>query len=143
MIGRQPGEEVEVEVNRQGQTRQVRVRLAAATTSSKPRSTWAADQAWDRLGMQLEEVPAGELKGNHQFRGGLRVKQVRAESLAAQQGVVSGDILVGIHQWVTATHADLAYVLKSDRLAEEDHVKFYILRGNNTLFGNLKTSVMR
>jgi serine protease Do len=143
MIGRQPGDEVEIEVNRQGQKHQVRVRLAAATSQDAAPASWALDQAWQRLGMRLEPISAEDMQGSGQFRGGLRVAEVRPNSLGAQQGVMSGDVLVGIHVWVTSTESDLAYVLKSDRLSAEPQVKFYIVRGTHTLFGNLKTSVLR
>jgi serine protease Do len=56
---------------------------------------------------------------------------------------VAGDVLVGLHEWVTASRNDLAYVLASNQVHEFDSIKFYILRGQETLFGRLPVTWRR
>ena len=48
-----------------------------------------------------------------------------------------GDILVGLHVWETATLENVAYILKRPDFAKLGPVKFFILRGDETLFGYL------
>jgi serine protease Do len=57
--------------------------------------------------------------------------------------VLAGDVLVGLHEWVTASRNDLAYVMSSSRVQQFDSVKFYILRGQDTLFGHLPVTRRR
>ena len=69
------------------------------------------------------------------YGGGLRVTKVRADSPAAQEGVVRGDILVGMHKWETANLENLEFVLRSSEVQQGTRVKFYILRDGRTWYG--------
>ena len=144
MIGLRPGQEVNFEVNRQKHSQQVKVQLVAANptvtqTVAKPTSTDAVlQEAWSAYGMKLERLSDDSPRVTHaQFNGGLRVAEVRPGSPAADEGVMSGDMLVGMHEWVTASPDDLAYVLRSNKITQMSSIKFYILRGNNLLHGQL------
>jgi serine protease Do len=139
MIGLRPGQQVQFELVRNGQTHQVPLELVAASrqTSGSPREV-AFEQAWQSFGIRLEAVPSPQLAGvNGQFAGGLRVLEVRPGSPADLEGVVAGDVLVGLHEWVTASPNDLAYIMASSQVRQVDSVKFYIVRGQDTLFGHL------
>ena len=68
---------------------------------------------------------------------------VRPASPAARQGVRPGDLLVGLHKWETSSFADLAYILKEPNLAVKNSVKFYVLRGDETLYGHLPVTWRR
>jgi serine protease Do len=62
---------------------------------------------------------------------------VRPGGPASEQGIREGDILVGLHIWETVAIDNLVYILDK---ADEEHlnpIKFYVLRGRETLFGHL------
>jgi serine protease Do len=71
------------------------------------------------------------------------VTEVREGGPAAEQGIRVGDILVGLHVWETIAIDNIAYILER---AEADHlnpIKFYVLRGRETLFGHLVSETVR
>ncbi len=55
----------------------------------------------------------------------------------ASQGIHRNDILVGMHVWETVSLKNLAYVINRKDLSELQPLKFYILRGRETLYGYL------
>jgi serine protease Do len=75
------------------------------------------------------------------YRGGLMVLAVRPESPAARQGIRRGDVLVGMHIWETVTLENVNYILNRSDFGTIDPVKFYILRGNETLYGHMTVSL--
>ena len=91
------------------------------------------------LGVELKPIAPDEFRKNHQtrYRGGLSVTAVRPNSPAASQGIVPGDVLVGMHIWETVTLENVAYILKRPDFASLSPVKFFILRGDETLYGYL------
>lgn len=145
MLGMQAGQETDVLLERGPQPLQVRVRLAAANTRLVSRSSPdTLDLAWETLGLRLAEQPVDEVRrGPSTFKGGLRVLSVRAASPAARQGVRAGDVLVGLHKWETSSVSDLAYILKEPNVAQKDSIKFYVLRGDETLYGHLPVTWQR
>jgi serine protease Do len=77
------------------------------------------------------------------YRGGLLGKDVRTKGPASEQGIREGDILVGLHVWETISYENVTYVLDK---AQEDNLgplKFYVLRGRETLFGHLTSDTVR
>ena len=48
-----------------------------------------------------------------------------------------GDVLVGMHIWETVSLENVAYILKRPDFASLSPVKFFILRGDETLYGYL------
>ena len=69
------------------------------------------------------------------------MEAVRERSPAANQGIRPGDVLVGMHIWETISLENLEYVMGRPDLASMNPVKFFILRGNQTLFGHLSIPV--
>jgi serine protease Do len=67
----------------------------------------------------------------------MRVVEVRASSPAAEEGIRSGDLLVGMHGWETASAQDIDYIVTRPNLAEIGSMKFYVLRGKSMLYGHL------
>jgi serine protease Do len=95
-------------------------------------------KTWDVLGMELVEEPKSSfIKKNSRYRGGMRVVDVRPGSAAAQEGIRSGDVLVGMHGWETASNQDVDYIVTRPNLEEIGSMKFYVLRGKNMLYGHL------
>jgi len=76
----------------------------------------------------------------------LAVTGVRPGSPAARQGLLRGDVLVGMHVWQTVTLENVEYILKSPA-AESEPLKFYILRtsdnGSEVLWGRLDLAGQR
>lgn len=98
----------------------------------------ACSKAWDILGMELTEEPKSTFKQRaSRYRGGMRVVEVRPGSPAAKEGIRSGDILVGMHGWETASSQDIDYIVTRPNLAEIGSMKFYVLRGKTMLYGHL------
>jgi serine protease Do len=140
LLGRKPGERVPVLLARSGGEEQIQLALAAAPHQSRS----LEDRCWDQLGIRLDGMPASSVrKLQARYRGGLLVTDVRPDGPAAAQGIRAGDILVGLHVWETIAADNVAYIL--DR-ADEDQLgplKFYILRGRDTLFGHITSDTLR
>jgi serine protease Do len=66
---------------------------------------------------------------------------VRPTSPAARQGILRGDVLVGMHVWETVTPENVEYILNRPDFTEIDPLKFYILRsgerGSEVLYGHM------
>ena len=95
--------------------------------------------------MELKPIPADEFRQTHatHYRGGLEVVAVRPYSPAASQGIMPGDVLVGMHIWETLTLDNVAYILKRSDFASAGPVKFFILRGDETLYGYLPATATK
>jgi len=144
LLGRRAGESVPVVVLRDGESIELNLALAnrvnhrpqqiaSTTTNSLQEETWAT------LGLRFEKAPSNLFRSSASpYQGGMRVVAVKADSSAAKQGVRTGDVLVRMHRWSTATSKDIRFIIDhADSLARAGTVKFYILRGNDTFFGHL------
>jgi serine protease Do len=135
MLDHAPGQTLRLTVRRSGNPVTLNLTLGRAPESQR----MAAQPAWELLGVELRPVPSEEFRNNHQtrYRGGLTVTLVRPNSPAAAQGIAAGDVLVGMHIWETTTLDNVAYILKRPDFADLNPVKFFILRGDETLYGYL------
>jgi len=134
LLGRKVGEEISVTIKRDQTEKKVSLVLA----SLPGRRTKTPNRAWETLGMQLAVVPAENFRrAKSRYRGGLRVTAVRQGGPAAEQGIRRNDVLVGMHIWETVSMDNLAYVLKRADSEKIHPLKFYILRGTDTLYGHL------
>ena len=142
MLDRKPGETLRVAVRR-ASADSVALKLKLGTVPESQRL--ASQPAWDALGVELKLIPTEEFRKSHQtrYRGGLGVTAVRPNSPASQQGIVPGDVLVGMHIWETASLENVAYILARPDFAKLNPVKFYILRGDETLYGYMPVSVAK
>ena len=133
MLDRKPGEKIRLAVRRAGEPLTLSLTLGDVPEAVKP----VAQPAWELLGVELKPIAPDEFRKNHQtrYRGGLKVTAVRPNSPAASQGIVPGDVLVGMHIWETVTLENVAYILKRPDFASLSPVKFFILRGDETLYG--------
>ncbi|MCE5266478.1 MAG: trypsin-like peptidase domain-containing protein [Planctomycetaceae bacterium] len=133
MIDRKPGDMVRLSIQRSGNP------LNLSLTLGKGAEKIAASEqpAWESLGVELKAIPTDEFRKTHQtrYRGGLTVTAVRPNSPAASQGIAPGDVLVGMHLWETVTLDNVAYILKRPDFTSMGPVKFFILRGDETLYG--------
>ncbi|HEY5312443.1 MAG TPA: trypsin-like peptidase domain-containing protein [Pirellulales bacterium] len=137
LLGHHAGETVDVAVERDRQPLHLKLTLGKLPTSELAE----ADSVWNLLGLRLESIPARQFQQyRSRYRGGLSVSEVRPDSPAARQGIRRGDILVGMHVWETISIENVAYILGRPDFAQLGPLKFYILRGNETLFGHLTVS---
>jgi len=131
MLERKPGENVQLAVRRSNELLALKLTLGEATVvkSDQP--------AWELLGLELQPLSPAEFRQRQptRYRGGLLVTAVRPNSPAAEQGIMAGDVLVGMHIWETASLENVAYILKRPDLAALSPMKFFILRNGETLYG--------
>jgi len=135
ILGLDVGESISVSVRRGEETLVLTMELAKVPDNLKP----AVGPHWELLGLQLKPISTKEFQKNYRtrYRGGLTVAAVRPHGPAATQGIRSGDVLVGMHIWETVSLKNVDYVVNRPDLPKLNPVKFYILRGNETLYGYL------
>ncbi len=169
LLGRPVGDKVEFVVRRNSETTSkelavaplsperanaVRTQLHAGgalasnevRVAEKPASAAAAtaDRTWEILGVKLEKLPTGDksLTGQ-QYRGGMRVTDVRQQSPASMNGIRRGDVLVGLHVWETIDRDNVDFVLNHPDFRTINPIKFYIVRSGETLFGHFNLTAAR
>lgn len=151
LLGRRAGDKVPVRVARDGEL--LDVELVVADRSGRTpvvrgsRGSNDGDamrpldrSTWEAFGLILEPESRSTLRNRGMpFSGGMRVVRVRADSSAAEQGVVVNDILVRIHRWYTTSDQDVRYVLnRRDAIAKQlGTVRFDIVRGKERYYGRL------
>jgi serine protease Do len=132
LLGRPAGQSVAVSVQRDGQAQTLELVLPSAS----PVADEFEQRAWRTLGVKL--VPASKedcQRSTSRYRGGMRVQAVRPDSPAGRQGIRGGDILVGMHVWETISKDNVQYVLNHADFEGFQPLKFFILRGDETLYG--------
>jgi serine protease Do len=152
-LGRPIGEKIEITVRRGDKTESLTMLLGsiaggrrvadsghAVVRAQSEEST--ADKAYRLMGIRLtpvSDVEKRQLGGR--YRGGMKVMEVNPKGTAAQNGIRVGDILVGLHVWETINFDNINYVLDHRELPTFNPLKFYILRGQETLYGHLQVPV--
>jgi serine protease Do len=68
----------------------------------------------------------------------MRVTEVRSGSPAKANGIRAGDVLVGLHVWETISAENVSYVLDHKQFRTFNPLKFYIIRGSETLYGHMQ-----
>lgn len=140
LIGRKAGDSVPVTIVRAGAEEHVDLSLAEMHRTAESLD----DRCWAEIGLRLEPASASKVqKLQARYRGGLLVTAVRDGGPAAEQGIREGDILVGLHVWETIAPDNVSYIL--DKAVEEhlNPIKFYVLRGRETLFGHIVSDIVR
>lgn len=133
MLERRAGEKVQLAIRRGGDSMTMQLTLANLPKKLKP----PAYPAWETLGLELKSIATKEFRRRYQtrYRGGLSVISVRRDSPAAKQGIRRGDVLVGMHIWETVSIENVSYILNRPDLSNLNPIKFFILRGSETLYG--------
>ncbi|MCA9089465.1 MAG: trypsin-like peptidase domain-containing protein [Planctomycetaceae bacterium] len=160
MLGHRIGEELKLTIKRDDAEQDLNLQIAALSIRHRqpgrqmlppavPSSAVAVsapvagttdknDECWSVLGLRLASVPKGDSSLNSQpYRGGMRIVEVREQSPAYHNGLQVGDVLVGLHVWETVNQENIDYVLSQNPSIAP--LKFYILRGGETLFGHFET----
>jgi serine protease Do len=134
-----PGENLDLEVERGGQ----RLELAMRTEIRDGESQSVDELAWAVIGVQARPVAESTMRRLNarmrtKYRGGLYISAVRPGSPAEQQGILTGDVMLGIHGWQTASMKDLAGILEHPDIQRGPRAKFYLVRREQTLFGHIE-----
>ena len=139
LLDRKAGDHLDLTVRRDGRSLNLSLVLGELPEQSR-----TAGGAWEALGLDLRAMSSAEFKQKFRstrYRGGLLVVDVQPSSPAADAGIRSGDVLVGMHVWETVSLDNVAYVLKRPDFSGSTPLKFFILRGNETLFGFMPVSL--
>jgi serine protease Do len=135
LIGQGADQPLVIDIRRDGQPRSVELALSPLTESEAPFD----DRSWQLLGMRLSRVTKAENATLFtRYRGGMRIDAIRPDGPAANQGIRPGDVLVGMHVWETITPDNVLYVVDHVDFERFQPVKFYILRGSETLYGHMR-----
>ncbi len=135
-LGQTAGEELAISVVRKDSSVSGKLALVSVSKPGRPGLT---ERVWGTLGIKLALMNDGDFKQlNSRYHGGLKVLDVRKNSPAWQQGIRSGDVLVGMHIWETTSLENIAYILEREELTKEEPVVFYIIRGTETLQGQIQ-----
>lgn len=139
LLNRDADTPVDITLDRSGQ--QETASLALLRTSHRKASP-VGDRAWEVIGVKVNTVPSSIVRQvSSRYRGGLKIDGVRKGSPAENQGIQTGDVLVGMHVWETISMDNLAYILNRKDVLNSQPIKFYILRGSETLYGHMPISV--
>jgi serine protease Do len=137
LLSHSPGDDLRVTVLRNGEETALSLVLGEPAFAQPD----IADRAWQLLGVRLVPAsPQAVQQMSSRYRGGMRVTAIRSGGPAAREGIRSGDILVGLHKWETISLDNIAYILERDEFMSAPSAKFYILRGNETLYGQIRVS---
>jgi serine protease Do len=139
MMGMRPGDALELGIERGSE----HLDLALRTETRLPDSYSVKELAWSIIGVQAKPVPDSTMRRLNsrmrtRYRGGLYVTAVKSGSAAERQGIIAGDVLLGIHGWQTSSMKDLAGILKHPDIKEGPKAKFYLVRREQTLFGHME-----
>lgn len=132
-----PGQSITMRVDRGGATKDFTL---VAGTPGTSRGVTPAELVWEWIGIRAEPLAVSAVRRMNSrlgtsYKGGLRITSLRSGSPAARQGIEPGDVLLGIHEWRTATLDDLEMIVEHPELQRTAETKFYILRSNRTLYG--------
>ncbi len=157
LLGHRGGEAVNVIVRRGEEQKSLQLKIASMNrrntsiasrqavqqsfTQPPANSAETTKSSWSLLGLRLQPLAANERsKVNPRYRGGMKVTSVRHQSPASKNGIREGDVLVGLHVWETITPENIDFVIAHPQLTTFNPLKFYILRGKETLYGYLQVS---
>ncbi|HEX4149433.1 MAG TPA: trypsin-like peptidase domain-containing protein, partial [Pirellulales bacterium] len=136
LLGHHAGDSISMHVERKSQPMTMKLVLASAP-GARPLAD--NDPVWELLGLRLQPISTKQFQQfRSRYRGGLAVIDVRPDSPAAKQGIRGGDVLVGMHVWETVSLENVNYILGRSDFTQLDPLKFYIIRGSETLYGHFK-----
>ena len=156
LLNQQVGESIAVKVQRKGKDETIDLKIASLPSNrnrtarslqvaSKPQTTIVRGnnqrdfhQTWERLGIRLQTTVVQTTQHNRtEKRRGMLITHIRSGSPAEQHGLRRGDVLLGLHKWVTTKESEVEYVLEHPDFKSFKPLKFWILRNNETWYGYL------
>jgi len=133
-----PGEKITMSVDRGGEHKDYT--LVAGDPVAGTRNPTPADIVWEWIGIRAEPLAVAAARQMHGrgYKGGLRIISIRNGSPAARHGIEPGDVLLGIHEWRTASMDELEMIVEHPDLQRIAETKFYVYRSNKTLWGYMQ-----
>jgi serine protease Do len=132
LLEHRPGESVEMVVARGNSKYPLALKLR--TSGNSLSDSTIAKLVWDQIGIRVTPVPANDVASiNEDYRGGLRITEIRPGSPAAKQRLVPGDIIVGIMEWQTVSLENLQWILASPHFKSASPAKYYVIRKRQQL----------
>jgi len=142
LLESRPGETAELTIAR-GETRTSQsLQLKAAGSSNSEANV--AKLAWEQIGIRVVPVAVSDVASiNEDYRGGLRITEVRPGSPAARNRLMVGDIVVGIMEWQTVSLENLQWILASSNFKQGSPSKYYVIRKRQQLMVAMTPEVAR
>jgi len=157
LLGHHVGDKVEVTVRRSDKLEKITLVLGEYTggrvvSHSEPLSvrpvvksdSVADEKYWSQLGLKFVALPDSQKSVvGPKYRGGLRVTDVRTDGPSANNGIVKGDILVGLDKWETVLPDNIDWILRQPHAQITDgpvSMKFFVIRGTETRYGYLSVA---
>jgi serine protease Do len=110
----------------------------SANLTLQPGRHSLVELVWGMIGVEVKpESPAIVTQLNDKYAGGLRIEKIRPGSPASNQLIQVGDILVGLHEWETASLDDMNYIVNQPVVLQQP-IQFYILRGRKAFYGSIR-----
>ena len=126
LLDKRDGEQVEIGIQRDG------VRLAHSVTLEGGKAnleTDTSEAAWEQLGIRLTSVSASAVAGlGEDYKGGLRITEIRQGSPADRARLAAGDIIVGVMDWQTPKLESLAWIMNNPSFRQAASSKYYLIR---------------
>ncbi len=112
--------------------------ITMASTRTAARTSEVEEKIWRQLGLRLQTTdPQKVVEVDANYKGGLRVWEVRENSPAHLALIRSGDILVGLVNWQTPDWEDLEWIMDSNEIRTQSKTRFYIIRAGGLFQGTL------
>ncbi|MGL4594636.1 MAG: trypsin-like peptidase domain-containing protein [Thermoguttaceae bacterium] len=113
--------------------------------STSPKNSSLDDLVWQVLGFSYTPMSKEEYKKsfalylNDYPYGGVVIQGIREGSAASELGVMPGDVIIGIHEWVTTSQNDVRYIAKnwSTLKSSSGKVKLLLFRDGLPYFTEL------
>lgn len=126
------GETVDIELERDGQPIVQSVVLQKSPVILD--ETEVLKTAWERLGIKV--VPIASSPSNplgEEYKGGLKIVEIRSGSPASKEHLSAGDIIVGVMDWKTPNLKSLGWVLSNASFQTANSAKYYLVRKSRHL----------
>jgi serine protease Do len=132
LLDRSPGDTIDIELERNGT--QVVQSIVLEKNSVVAEDTEILRTAWERIGIRVVPVTSGSMKSlSDDYKGGLKITEVRPGSPAARERLNQGDVIVGIMNWQTPTLKSLAWVMANNSFQSSLTAKYYLIRKEQPL----------
>ena len=133
LLQSQQGDKIEVTIERTGTSRV----LFMSMQDILPKDDVLSARVWEEIGIRVVPIKFKVSSKQTNYRGGLKITEVKASSPATKEGLKTGDILLGLHRWETVTFENLNYVLNTEMFQTRKPMSFYIYRNDDFLYGEL------
>jgi serine protease Do len=125
LLDKREGEAVELGLERNG----VSLAQSISLVGSKNSDMDIVRAAWEQLGLRLTSVSASAVAGlGENYKGGLKITEVRQGSPAEKARLTTGDIIVGVMDWQTPELKFLAWIMNNPNFQNSPSAKYYLVR---------------